>query len=712
MFVKDVLTKVQKGLVQEQSLLEAWNLIRKLEVDGLPVIDDNGVITALVTKDELFNLKPELFDDFLKVSQIMNKDFFTLTENTPLVEAWSLPQNIFPVIDEEGKFVGILSKEKAGSALFGMATRMFAEIETLLDSAHNGIIAINTEGVITLFNKAAEEITRRQKSYAMGRHLSEVIIPQELLEVLKEDHFQPQCKFHVEYSKGKHVYLTNRSKVVENGKVVGAVGVFQDISEIEFISEELQSVKQLNKELECIIESSSDGILITDRDGNITKANMAHERITGFPSKNIQGKNFNELVSAGAYASSIVDAVKEKGQPVNMMRKKSDYNQLLITGNPILDQDGILTHIVVNIRDLTELNELRDRLEQTQRLSEQYYDELTQLRLKLLKQDGIILASPKMQDLLAMALRLAQVDSTILITGESGAGKEVVAKTIHKHSKRQKEPFVVVNCGAIPENLLESELFGYERGAFTGANREGKVGLIEMANNGTLFLDEISELPLPFQVKMLRVIQAKEIMPVGGNKPRFINVRIMAATNRNLEELVQKGAFREDLYFRLNVVPLYVWPLRERKQEIIPMVYTFRDKFCTAYNIKKEFAPEVFEVLLEYNWPGNIRELENLVERLIVTSSGDLVALSDLPDYLFNQGEHLPSVLVKGVLPIRSALLEFEKQLIKNALLEYGSTYKAAKALGIDQSTLVRKMNRLKRNDLTTTKARYKKFNS
>ncbi|HAG10708.1 MAG TPA: Fis family transcriptional regulator [Desulfotomaculum sp.] len=698
MFVKDVMTKVQNSLVPEQSLDEAWNLIRQLEVDGLPVINQKGGIITLVTKDELFGFKPVVFGDFLKVDQIMNKDFLTLTEDTPLVEAWSLPQKIFPVIDEEGRFVGILSKEKAGSALFGMATRMFAEIETLLDSAHNGIIAINTEGIITLFNKAAEEITRRKKSYALGKHLSEVIIPQELLEALKEDHFQPQCKIYVDYSKGKHIYLTNRSRVVENGKLVGAVGVFQDISEIEFISEELQSVKELYKELECIVESSYDGILVTKPDGEIIRANHAHERITGFPGENIIGKNFKNLVDANVYSSSIVEAVKKKGQPVNLVVNK-DKNQLLITGNPIMNQDSELTHVVVNIRDLTELNDLRSQLEQSQRLSEKYYDELKQLRMRLLSQEGIILTSPKMQDLLAMALRLAQVDSTVLITGESGAGKEIIAKTIHKHSKRAKEPFVVVNCGAIPENLLESELFGYERGAFTGANREGKVGLIEMASNGTLFLDEISELPLPFQVKLLRVIEVKEIMPVGGKKHRSVNVRILAATNRKLEDLVQKGLFREDLFFRLNVIPLYVWPLRERKQEIIPMVYAFRDKFCKAYNIKKDFAPEVFEVFLEYNWPGNVRELENLVERLIVTSPGALVSLPDLPDYLFEHNDSSPGVLVKGVLPIKTALFELEKQLIKNALQEFGSTYKAAKALKIDQSTLVRKMNRLKRND-------------
>lgn len=700
MFVKDVMRKIEVSLVPDQSALDAWRMIRQLEVAGLPVMEDAGRIIALVTKDDLFSIKPELFTRFLPVSQIMNKDLFVLTENTPLVEAWSLPQSIFPVVNEDGQFTGILSKDMAGSALFGLATRMLAEIETLLDCAHNGIIAINTEGRVTLFNKAAEEITRRKKSYALGKHLSEVIIPQGLLEVLKEEQYQPQYKFSVEYSTGKHIYLTNRSPIIENGEVVGAVGVFQDISEFEFISEELYSVKQLNKELECIIESSYDGILITDPTGDIIRANHAHERITGFPGESIQGKNIHALVAGGFYTTSIVDAVLERGQSVSLMEKRADNNQLLITGSPVLNQEGEITRVVVNIRDLTELNELRYQLEQSLKLSEQYCDELAQLKLKLLKQDGVIFTSPKMQELLVMALKLARVDSTVLILGESGVGKEIIARTVHRYSKRQHGPFVTVNCGAIPENLLESELFGYERGAFTGANREGKTGLIELAHDGTLFLDEISELPPSFQVKLLRVIQEREIMPVGGRKSRLVNVRIITATNHNLEEMVQQGKFREDLYFRLNVVPLYVWPLRERKQEIIPMVYLFRDKFCSAYNINKDFAPEVFEVFLDYNWPGNVRELENLVERLVVTSSNDLVTLADLPAYLFNQRSYSPGISVRGVLPIRNAFLEMERQLIKNALQEFGSTYKAAKALGIDQSTLVRKMNRLKANGL------------
>ncbi len=699
MLVKDALTPAAASLSVKQTAFEAWQLFRQHRAAVLPVVQEGGQVVGLVERDKLFDLGPEALNTSLLVGEIMNRDFYCLEEDVPLADACSLPYDVFPVVDGQGRLFGILSKEKACNVLLDSAILMVEQLITLLDSVHNGIIAINTEGIITLFNKAAEKITGRPKSYAIGRHLSHVMGSQELLEVLKDGQPKDVQRLSVEYSTGERIYLTNQSPVMENNRIVGAVAVFQDITEIESTAKELDLIKQINRELKCIVESSYDGILITDRAGNIIKANQAHERITGFSTQNIEGKNISELIKAGVYTNSIVDAVLKSGEPVTLVESKSDHHQLLVTGNPIFNPNGEITRIVINVRDLTELNKLVYQLEQARRLSERYYDELTQLRASSLKQEGIIFSSPKMQELLAMALRLAQVDSTVLILGESGVGKEVIARLMHKHSKRKKGPFITVNCSAIPENLLESELFGYERGAFTGANREGKIGLFELADHGTLFLDEISELPLPFQAKLLRAIQEREIMPVGGNKPRPIDIRILAATNRDLEALVKEGKFREDLYFRLNVVPLYIWPLRERRQDIIPLAYSFRDKFCKAYGLKKDFAPEVLGVFLEYNWPGNVRELENLVERLVVTSPGERITLADLPRNLFVHLDYSPSIQVRGVLPLRQAVMELEWQLIQNALREYGSTYKAAKALNIDQSTLVRKVRRVKANN-------------
>lgn len=372
----------------------------------------------------------------------------------------------------------------------------------------------------------------------------------------------------------------------------------------------------------------------------------------------------------------------------------TSHNQLLLTGTPISDRDGKLIRILVNIRDLTELNSLRMQLAKSQELTHRYHEEMSNLKEKNLKKEGLVIHSQPMRRLLDLALRVAQVDSTVLILGESGVGKGVLAKIIHENSRRNKNPFIKINCGAIPESLLESELFGYEPGSFTGSSKKGHVGLFELAHNGTILLDEIGDLPLPLQVKLLKAIQEKEIQRIGGSRPIQINVRILAATNRDLKAMVEMGAFREDLYFRLNVIPLVVPPLRERKDEIISLTETFIRKFNKSYGLKKELSQEVIDYFLDYHWPGNVRELENMVERILVTAPQKKVALADLPFQLKKELNVARPIMVNNLIPLRKAIAEVEKQLIVKAVREYGSTYKAAKVLDVNQSTIVRKIQK------------------
>jgi len=695
--IKDVMTPVKICLSPDQPAAEAWRLIREYRVAGLPVTGPGGEIAGMVTRDGLFEAGPEVLTGPALVSDVLDARVVPLREDAPLTDAWAMHGQVFPVLNGADKLCGVVDKNRVGAELFNKVNWILLQVETILDSVDNGIIAINTQGIVSLYNRAAEKMTRRPKSQAMGRHLSEVIIPQGLMDFLQEGRSRTECKLSITYTKGDRTYLTNRGSIYENGQIVGAVAIFQDISEVEQISQELASVKQLNSKLELIIESSYDGILLTDRDGNILKANQAHERITGLPSSEVQGKSISELVKNGVYSRSIVDEVMREGRPVTIVEKK----HFLITGSPVRDQGGEIVRVVVNVRDLTELNSLREQLEETRELSVRYQGELNELRGRLISREGLVFNSPKMQELLQVASRLAAVDSTVLILGESGVGKEVIATTIHGRSKRKDGPFIPVNCGAIPENLLESELFGYERGAFTGANREGKAGMFELAHNGTLFLDEIGDLPLGFQVKLLRAIQERAVLRVGGNKPRPVNVRILAATNRDLETLVREGQFREDLYFRVNVVPLRIWPLRERKEDIIPLVQMFREKYERQYGLHKNIDPRVYEALLSYHWPGNVRELDNIIERLMVTTPGREITVSDLPAYMFeNMEQQQPEVYVKGVMPLKNAVLQLERQLIGNAIREFGSANKAAGALMVDQSTIVRKMSRLKEQGL------------
>ncbi|WP_027363891.1 sigma-54-dependent Fis family transcriptional regulator [Desulfotruncus alcoholivorax] len=694
MLIKDIMTPIELTLLPEQPVATAWRMIRDLGVMGLPVTDRNGTLVGMVTRDSLIEGGPELLSENPAVVSIMNNRVFALREDSPITDAWSMHGTVFPVLNDKGETSGVLDKGIVAAELLNKANGIMLQIDTILDSVSNGIIAINKDGIISLYNRAAEKITRRPKSYAMGRHLSEVIIPQGLLDFVNNGKEQTECKLTVAFKNDNRTYLTNRNSIRENGKIVGAVAIFQDISELEQISEELDSVKQLNRKLELIIESSYDGILLTDRDGTIIKANRAHERITGIPSAQIQGAQMTELIKMGVYSHSIIDEVIKAGESVTRV----ENNHYLVTGNPVRDLDGKITRVVVNIRDLTELNNLKEQLEYTRELSERYQGELVQLRSKLnTPQDGIVYNSPKMREIIEATSRLATVDSTVLILGESGVGKEVIAKLIHNESKRQNGPFITVNCGAIPENLLESELFGYERGAFTGANREGKAGMFELANNGTLFLDEIGDLPLGFQVKLLRVLQEREVLRVGGSKPRPINVRILAATNRNLEEMLEEGEFREDLYFRINVVPLTIPPLRERKEDIIPLVQSFKKKYELKYSFNKNINARVYDIFLNYHWPGNVRELDNMIERLMVTTQGPEVGVEDLPSYLFeNHIRTEPEICVRGVMPMKNAVIQLERQLLHNAIKEYGSANKAARALKVNQSTVVRKLSRLK----------------
>ncbi|AZR74119.1 hypothetical protein BBF96_12345 [Anoxybacter fermentans] len=575
-----------------------------------------------------------------------------------------------------------------------VTTRNYNEekLKTILDAAHNAIVAVDEQGFITIFNHAAEKIVGVNAEEVMGQPVDEVIPTTGLLTVLKTG----QAEYSQKMKIGDVMVLTNRTPIIKDGKIVGAVAIFQDISELESISQELKSIKELNRELDTIIESISDGVYITDGEGNTLRVNSAYERISGIKAEEVIGRNMKELVEEGVYSQSVTLLVLEEREPVTITHEIKTGKEVLITGNPVFDEEGNIVRVVTTVRDLAELNSLKQQLAETRKLSQRYHSELAQLRLQQLELDDVVIQSEAMQKVIKLALRLGEVNSTVLITGESGVGKEIVAKIIHRTGQGHEGSLIKVNCGAIPENLLESELFGYEKGAFTGARKEGKPGLFELAEGGTLFLDEISELSLNLQVKLLRAIQEKEIVRVGGVNPIKIQVRIIAATNRNLEQMVKEGKFREDLYYRLNVVPIYVPPLRERREDIIPLIYHFLERFNTQFKTNKRFDPEALKALERYDWPGNVRELENTVERLVVLTNNDLIGIDDLPEYI-RSDEYVktPSnIIVPSLMPLKDAVEEVEKQIIAKALQKYSTTREVAKVLGVSQPTIVRKMKK------------------
>lgn len=560
----------------------------------------------------------------------------------------------------------------------------FGEWREILDAAHNGIIAVNREGLIIVLNRAAAEIVGFPQEEALGKRVEEVIPNTRLLDVMESGIPEQGQRMAIR----DRVIISNRSPIRRNGEIVGAVGVFQDISDFENLSNQLDVVKNMNKDLDAVIESVDDGIVVADDQGYIVRANQAYLRMAGIAREEFVGKHFQELFKQGYLNRSVSQIVIERRARVNVVDVRNG-KELLMTGTPVFNEDGQLVRVVTAVRDVTELNGLKAKLAESEQMRERYFKELEHLRSQQSFR-RIITQNQEMQTKVEMAFHVARVDSTVLILGESGVGKELIAELIHRASSRAKNPFIKINCGAIPANLLESEFFGYEPGAFTGAQKEGKPGLFELAQGGTLFLDEVGELPLDLQVKVLRALQDRVITRLGGKKPINLDVRFVAATNRDLQEMVRSKTFREDLYYRLNVVPIHLPPLRKRKEDILPLVNEFLQKFNTRYGYQKWIAPEAMQSLLSYDWPGNIRELENTIERLVVTSREDCIT----QDVLAGISPVMARPEIRAELSLQEYLENEEKRLIADAYLKGGSTRKAAAILKISQSNLVKKMKK------------------
>ncbi len=467
----------------------------------------------------------------------------------------------------------------------------------------------------------------------------------------------------------------------------------------ELMVDEIFSIPQ---EMIQILDAFYDGIWITDKEGRILYLNSANESITGLKREDALGKHTQELLDQKFFSNSAVLEVLKTQKRVTMMG--FNYNtekHVLITANPIFDSDNNLKFVATNVRDITELEKISSHLRSKKKIIDSQQKEIEKLKAQhfdssFLKSSGIVANSPKMQQVFELAQRVGKFDSTVLVTGESGSGKEVVAESIVKASGRSDKPFIKVNCGAIPENLLESEFFGYEKGAFTGADPKGKAGLFELANNGTIFLDEIGELPLSLQVKILRVLQQKEMVRVGGSKTIDLDVRVISATNRNIEQMVSEGTFRKDLFYRLNVVSIVIPPLRERTDDILPLMTVFLDRFNEKYGLHKKMTPKVLDAFESYSWPGNVRELENVVESMVVLSPEEMVGIESMPAKILMEDTERQSTAIdiKEIMPLKEAVSLLEEALLEKAMQKYGTTRKAAAALKVDQSTVVRKLQK------------------
>lgn len=462
-----------------------------------------------------------------------------------------------------------------------------------------------------------------------------------------------------------------------------------------------------------ILDLINDGIYVSDRKGRTLYINTAYERLTGLSRKDLVGRNVAELTGRGLFDTILNPQIVQTGEPAISVQTDRQGKKLVLNGYPILGADGQVALVVTFVQDITLMVHLREQLAARSKLLEKYRSNVEHLNAAHIHRHPLITQSPAMDRLTGVIANVAATDATILIQGETGVGKDVFAREIHRMSPRRDMPFLKVDCPTIPENLLESELFGHAPGAFTGARPKGKPGFFEMADKGTLFLDEIGELPLSMQAKLLRVVQDREIVRVGSTQTRRVDVRIISATNRDLEAEVRQRRFRSDLYYRLRVAVVTIPPLRKRREDILPLADQFLKHDTTRYKKERAFDADIREIFLNYRWPGNIRELKNLIQSLVITCDRGRIGVADLPAGMVGarvetcpaadgKGDpsgapaalmaRLFSEMDTGELSLKQIMGHIEKELLLQAIAVYGSRNGVAERFRMNRSTLFRKL--------------------
>jgi PAS domain S-box-containing protein len=565
----------------------------------------------------------------------------------------------------------------------------------IFEATSNGALAVDSKGLICFMNPQAEGILKFNAAECVGTFIVDLLPLTGPLVMTCLATREPQLGRHII---GKQVDLVvNATPIVSEQAVIGAVCTFQEMGQFEQTALKLASYRRLNRQLETIFRASSDGIWVCDASGKVINVNEASERLNGIEARHVIGQRVVDLLEMGLFDRSVTVEVLETRRQVSVMQFiQRTGRHLLSTGTPVFDEQGDISLVVVNERDMTQLNAIREQLEQTHMVTEKIKDELAELSMLELKDQKIVAESDAMRQVLRVALKLAHIDaSNILILGASGVGKGLLAKFIHKSSKRCKKPFIQINCAALPESLLEAELFGYERGAFTGAREKGKVGLFELAHKGTLFLDEIGELPLALQAKLLKYLDDQEVIRLGGVAAKRIDCTIVAATNKDLDAAVAKRSFRQDLFYRLNTFTLRIPPLKERPEDIFELVRVCLDKYNRSYGTDKRLLPEGIEMLQAYAFPGNVRELKGLLKKAVVMCEARCLDEFLARSIKASRAATAPSDYRPGAGRSLAAELELlERNLLSEAAGRCRTTREIASELKISQTSVVRKLRK------------------
>ncbi|MDQ0218793.1 PAS domain-containing protein [Peribacillus cavernae] len=563
------------------------------------------------------------------------------------------------------------------------------ELDTMGEYLPFGLLVVDFKGKILYGNQVCEsmfKVTSFDKLF-----IQHVLPDSNIIKVIKEGGLEITTCHTAEEMYVMNISLTS--------KKIGIMSFLpNDI--YQKLASKSPKIIDLKQELQAIMNLSGELVTITDAEGIVLRVNNACEQILGVKESDFIGKSATILEKNGVIdASSTTHVIKQK-RKVTMNQTTKSGRRLLVQGHPIFNDDGTLSKVINISKDVTEVANLQEKLEEAKTAINYYQQELSILQKKDQK---MVVKSKAMEKVYELACRVADVDATIFLNGETGVGKEVMARTIHSLSIRKEAPFIKINCGAIPESIIESELFGYSKGTFTGANKDGKKGLALAAHKGTLFFDEIGELPFNIQAKLLQLLQEKQFTPLGETKPVQVDVRFIAATNRNLEEMVQQGTFREDLYYRLFVIPITVPPLSERREDIPFLASHFIEIYSQKYKQYKTFDKEVIQFFMDHEWKGNVRELQNTIERLILTAPVQHIELGHLPEKLVKPNDQNKQ-LVSEKLNLKQEVEQLEKQIIIQALETSATMKEASQKLGVDASTISRKV---KKHDINVAKLHF-----
>ncbi len=664
------------ALLQLLGYSPKWQIVAVIDIkeDAPGIIEAKkaGIVTGQNWRDFLQN-PLDMVIDVTGNKEVFDELFVTLPKETILIPG-GFAEVIVQLLQEKDYYIQKLQTFSRSQQI-------------IFNSIEEGMISVNSDGIITFFNQSAQRMTEVSVDQAIGEPITNILRNSSLERVIKTGIAETNQELILD--SGKKIVTSEIPMFDENNQQIGALAIFKDISEVVALAEEITDLKEIKTMLEAIIQSSDDAISVVDEQGRGIVVNRAYTRITGLKPEEIIGQPATIDIPEGESMHLKVLETKQPIRGVNM-RIGPHKREVIVNVAPIIVEDELRGSIGV-IHDVTEIRSLAHELNQAKTI-------IRTLESKYVF-DDIIGDSDEMTLAIEQAKLAANTPVTVFLRGESGTGKELFAHAIHSESNRHYEKFIRVNCAAIAENLLESELFGYEEGAFTGAKKGGKRGLFEESNGGSIFLDEIGELSLSTQAKLLRVLQEHEIVRVGGTKPIPIDVRIIAATNVNMEKALHDHTFREDLYYRLNRMPIYIPPLRNRKEDIPQLVDRLLSKLNREYGRNvTSITPTVIQRLQSYDWPGNVRELENVIGRAMIFMPINETELHE--KYLHISSIPHDSTKKEGIErsiegTLEEQLQHFEKTIIEQALKEcQNNKTMTAKLLNISIRNLYYKLEK------------------